>query len=43
MRITSSPYGPYGLGHTRATMNEYKKLYNKAIWSKSLKSFVFGL
>ena len=39
--MTSSPYGPYGLGYTRATMT-ITKSYTK-IFSKSLKIVVFGL
>ena len=41
--MTSSLYGPYRLGYTCATMVITKKLYNKVIWSKSLKITVFGL
>ena len=41
--MTSSPYGPYGLGYTRATMVITKSYTIKLIWSKSLKITVFGL
>ena len=34
--MTSSPYGPYELGYTRATMVITKR-GNKETWSKSLK------
>jgi len=43
VRITSSPYGPYGLGYTRATMNLTKRYTIKSIWSKTQKVFVFRL
>ncbi len=43
VRMKSSPHGPYRLGYTRATMINYKKLYNKEIWSKSLNFIVFRL
>ena len=34
--MKSSPYGPYGLGYTRATMVKTAR-GNKVIWSKSFK------
>ena len=41
--MTSSPYGPYELGYTRATMTITKSYTIKINWSKSLNFVVFGL
>ena len=41
--MKSSPYGLYGLGYTRATMEVTKSNAISYALSKSLKSFVFGL
>lgn len=39
--MTSSPYDPYELGYTRATMVIHKKLYKKVTLSKSSTNTVF--
>ncbi len=41
--MMSSPYGPDGLGYTRATMTVTKSSFDGVILRKSLKTVVFGL
>jgi len=40
--MTSSPYGPYGLGYTRATI-DWPIRYKLVITSKSIKQSLFRL
>ena len=41
--MTSSPYGLYELGYTRATLEVTKSNAIAKGWSKSKKAFLFGL
>ena len=43
VRMTSSPYGLYDLGYTRATLEVTKSNAIAKGWSKSIKAFLFGL